>query len=208
MNATTGNWDGPGLDSWQPWHPAEVAAVLAGVTAPWYVVGGWAIELFLGRSHRAHGDIEIAVPRVCASELFDRLSAYRLHAIGGGESRRLAPGRLPAEDKHQVWVLDPGENCWRLDVMLEPGDADKWAFRRDAQIGAPRNQIVGKRDGVRYLRPEAVLLFKSRSPRAKDEQDFEACLPRLDAQARKWLVDALRRIGPDHDWIARLESEA
>jgi hypothetical protein len=202
------HWDGPGVDAWRPWQPAEVAALLAAAAVPWHVVGGWAIELFLGRPHRAHADIEIAVPRVRAAELFDRLSTYALHAIGGGESCRLAAGDLPAADKHQVWVLDPAADCWRLDVMLEPGDADTWVFRRDQRIRSPRNEIVGARDGVRYLRPEAVLLFKAKALRAKDAEDFEVCLPHLDRRARRWLRDALQRIDPDHEWIVRLGSAA
>jgi hypothetical protein len=202
------HWDGPGIDAWQPWQPAEVAALLDGVAAPWHVAGGWAIELFLGRAYRTHADIEIAVPRACAAELFARLSTYGFFAVGNGESRRLAPGRFPPDDKHQVWVLDPAEGCWRLDVMLEPGDADTWVFRRDARIRLPRDEIVGTRDGVRYLCPEAVLLFKSKVPRTKDVRDFEACLPHLDRRARRWLRDALQRTTPDHEWIGRLRDEA
>ncbi len=31
-----------------PWRPAEVAARLEGVSTPWYVVAGWALDLFRG----------------------------------------------------------------------------------------------------------------------------------------------------------------
>ena len=47
---------------WDPWRPADVTRRLAGVTVPWYVAGGWAIDLFLGRTTREHADLEIAVP--------------------------------------------------------------------------------------------------------------------------------------------------
>jgi hypothetical protein len=38
----------PDLGKWDAWRPDEVAKVLAGVEAPWYVAAGWAIDLFLG----------------------------------------------------------------------------------------------------------------------------------------------------------------
>ena len=40
------------LDDWAPWTPKEVAERLKDVTVPWYVAGGWAIDLFLGRQTR------------------------------------------------------------------------------------------------------------------------------------------------------------
>jgi hypothetical protein len=41
----------PDLDAWRAWEPAEAHAVLAGVglvDSPWYVAGGWAVDLYLG----------------------------------------------------------------------------------------------------------------------------------------------------------------
>jgi hypothetical protein len=51
----------PDLDAWDAWRPEEVAARLAGVPPPWYVAGGWALDLFLGYQRRPHEDIEIGV---------------------------------------------------------------------------------------------------------------------------------------------------
>jgi hypothetical protein len=48
---------------WTPWTPEEVSSRLSGSTARWYVVAGWAIDLFRGRQSRPHEDIEIGVPR-------------------------------------------------------------------------------------------------------------------------------------------------
>jgi len=142
------HWDGPGLDAWHPWLPAEAATVLAGVEVPWCVVGGWSIELALGRPHRMHSDLEIAVPRVCFEAVRDHLCDYRLHVVGDGEVRALARDGVPPEDRHQNWVLDPSESAWRMDVMLEPGDGTTWVFRRDERIRAPRARMVAVRDGI------------------------------------------------------------
>jgi len=134
----------------------------------------------------------------------NHLSAFQLHSVGDGEVRRLPPEEMPPADKHQNWVLDPAANVWRVDIMMEPGDAQTWMFRRDPSIHAPRSRMIGTRDGVRYLKPEGALLYKAKAARPKDVADFSACLPHLGDAARFWLGDALARVHPNHPWIAAL----
>jgi len=124
------HWDGPPLEAWKPWTPAEAARVLAGCAADWCVVGGWAIDLSLGRQTRAHEDLEIAIARADLPLVRAHLEAagLRLHAVGDGEVRALAPGAVTPPEKHQNWALDPIANEWRIDVMLEPGDESNWVF--------------------------------------------------------------------------------
>ena len=114
-------------------------------------------------------------------------------------------GESPPDDKHQNWVLDVDANVWRMDVMLEPGDARVWTFRRDPSISAPREFMVDRTaDSVPFLAPQGVLLYKAKAPRPKDEADFSACLPRLTPPTRTWLRDALQRVHPGHPWIEQL----
>lgn len=206
MSQPAKHWDGPGLDAWRPWSPQQAAAMLEGAQVPWCVVGGWAIDLFLGRETRTHGDIEVAVPRPFFVQVRAALEgAYALHAVGDGEIWRLKPGDPFPDGKHQCWVLEESAGRWRLDIMQEPGDADRWVCRRDESIGAPRNEIVHRSaDGIPYLAPEAVLLFKAKYVRPKDEADFDNCLPRLSKDARNWLADALPMVHPGHPWLENL----
>jgi hypothetical protein len=199
-------WDGPPLEAWDAWRPDEVARRLAGLRAPWCVVGGWAIDLFLGAETRHHEDLEIAIPRADFPEVRARLADFALHVVGDGEVRALEPGELPPAERHQNWVLDPRAKAWRMDVMLEPGDARTWICRRDESIRVPRDEIVARSaDGVPYLKPHAALLFKAKATRPKDEADLAAVLPRLDPTARAWLRAALERVHPEHTWIAALK---
>ena len=84
------HWDGPPLEAWDPWLPEEAAVRLAGIEAPWCVVGGWAIDLFLGEQTRAHGDLEISIPRSAFPEVRGCLSEFQLYVVGDGEVRALA----------------------------------------------------------------------------------------------------------------------
>jgi hypothetical protein len=199
------HWDGPPIEAWEPWSPEQVNAVLKDAGVPWAVVGGWAIDLFLGRETRHHEDIEIEIPRSAFDDVRLQLSGYRLHAVGDGEVRRLgAVSPLPV-DKHQCWVLDEAAGKWRLDVMCIPGDAQIWRYRRDERINAPREWMIGRSDsGIPFLVPEAVLLFKAKYGREKDEADFAAALPEMTDQARDWLRNALSRVHPEHAWLGRL----
>lgn len=58
------------------WRPEQVAGRLAGVSAPWCIAAGWALDLFRGRQSRPHSDLEIAVPSDGFMEIRDRFPEY------------------------------------------------------------------------------------------------------------------------------------
>lgn len=198
------HWDGPPLSAWAPWSPQQAAKELEGLDVPWCVVGGFAIDLFLGESTRAHEDLEISIPRSAFPALRQRLSNFKLHMVGNGQVRALPSDALLDDGTHQNWVLDEAANAWRMDVMLGPGDSETWIFRRDERVRAPRRRIVSARDGVPFLNPEGVLLYKAKARRPKDEQDFAAVHTHMDVNARTWLREALRLVHPGHAWIDAL----
>jgi hypothetical protein len=198
------HWDGPPLSAWAPWSPQQAARELAGLDVPWCVIGGWAIDLFLGESTRAHEDLEIAIPRAAFSVLRQHLVKFKFHVVGGGAVRALPFDALPGMTTHQNWVLDETANAWRMDVMLEPGNGETWIFRRDERIRAPRSRMLSARDGIPFLNPEGVLLYKAKTMRPKDEQDFAAVSAHLEPDAKAWLRDALLLVHPGHAWIDAL----
>ncbi|GGM56193.1 nucleotidyltransferase domain-containing protein [Dactylosporangium sucinum] len=189
---------------WEPWPPGEVARRLAGVRSPWYVAGGWALDLWLGAETRPHEDIEIGIPAGGFPEFRAALREYEFRVAGDGQ---LWPVDGPAfEAHHQTWVSDPATGRFHLDIFREPHDGDVWICRRDASIRRPYREIVRHTAaGVPYLVPELVLLFKAKATRPKDEQDFTAALPHLDPGRRAWLYAALTQVHPDHAWLTRIE---
>jgi hypothetical protein len=199
------HWEGPGLDAWRPWTPEEAALRLRRFDRPWCVAGGWAIDLFLGEQTRPHGDLEIAIIRSDFPLVRAALADFTLFSVGDGEVRSLPRGADPPPEKHQNWVLDEAAQAWRMDVFLEPGDETTWICRRDPRIAEPRARIVRiSASGIPYLVPEAVLLFKAKGQRPKDQADLAACLPRMDNDARAWLASALELVHPGHAWLAEL----
>jgi len=119
---------GPDVDAWQPWRPAEVAAVLAGTPVPWAVAGGWAVDLHLGRATRAHEDLEIAIPRADYPFLRPALAAFELYQVGDGRIRRWPTVRYP-----------PSGRCGRPSRRFRPGG---WTPSSSRATGRPGSVIA------------------------------------------------------------------
>ncbi len=196
--------DPPPADAWAPWPVAEVSTRLRGAREPWCVAGGVALDLWLGRDTRPHGDLEIVLPRASFAGLRYRFAGLPLFCVHDGVLQPLRDNLVPPDQVHQVWVLDPQIQRWRVDLMLEPGTAATWVFRRDERVHGARSELTGRRNGVPYLAPQCVLLFKAKACRPKDEQDLTSCLPHLDAEQRRWLREALELAHPGHPWLDRI----
>jgi hypothetical protein len=188
---------------WDGWTPEEVARRLNSVDARWYVVAGWAIDLFRGAQTRDHDDIEIGVPRADFAKVRAELADYEFDVVGSG---RRWPLESSAFDNHfQTWVRQPKTDIYRLDVFRDPHDGDDWLCRRDERIRMPYVDLIRySAEGIPYMSPEVALLFKAKGLREKDQIDFDGTLPLLDAQQRSWLKGNLEILHPSHDWIEQL----
>jgi hypothetical protein len=196
----------PDVAAWEAWRPEEIARRLAGVQAPWYIAGGWAIDLFLGKQHREHEDLEIAAPHARFGDIVAALPDLDFFVVGDGLAWPMNEAGEMFDAHHQTWARDRSNERWRLDLFREPADGDIWISRRDERIRLPYSQLIERTaGGIPYGRPEVILLFKAKASRPKDEDDFATVLPRLDTRARTWLREALSLIQPDHPWITTLQ---
>lgn len=195
----------PDLDAWAPWSPSEIANKLSGIESPWCVVGGWAVDLWLGRVTRPHEDLEISVLWPDIVGFRHCLAGYAFFGAANGQLY-FVPDDLPLPQTFlQFWCLDRREMAWRVDLMIEPGTAEIWKFKRKCSIWAPRSEVVVRTgSGIPYLHPKAVLLFKAKHMREKDVLDFENVVPQLGAEDRRWLKSSLELVHPGHDWIQEL----
>lgn len=199
----------PDVSQWHAWTPDQAAQVLAGVGVPWYVAGGWAIDLFLGGQRREHDDLEIAVPNSRFDEVAEVLSEYEVSVLTGPrEAMPLGLAGAELATTHQTWVRDPAADAWRLDVFREPSDGGTWICRRDARIRMSYDRVIERTDdGIPFGRPEIILLYKAKhAHQAKDRDDFVAALPLLEPDRRRWLLGALTLVHPGHAWLGDLEA--
>lgn len=102
----------------EPFQPVlEVASLLRNFKRPWFIAGGWAIDLFFGRVTRNHDDVDVAIFRGDQREL----QAY----LSGWDPRGL-PSR-PSLDPSSVRTLSPiPPPPW---LLWTPANPRAWAAR-------------------------------------------------------------------------------
>lgn len=189
----------PDLGPWSPFGLDALIQRFSSAQFHWWISGGHALELHLGRSWREHDDIDVRIVPDEVHLLRDLLSDWDLHIAASG---RLTPwhGEPLDAERHQnnIWCrLTPAEP-WALDVLISDGSATGWIYRRDPSVRVPWEQaIVHTTSGVPYLAPELQLLFKSQSPRAKDDLDAREVALDLEDERRARLS---RFLSAEHPW--------
>jgi hypothetical protein len=204
--------DAAHLGVWQPLQPQEAAALFAPLRAPWWIAGGWALDLFLGVQTREHGDLDVQILRRDQRAVREALSGWDMQGAlpaprpEGWPFREWRRGEELDPAIHDVWCRRDPTAPWSLQLMVAESDGDDWLFRRDPRIRR-RLDSIGRwsDDAIPYLAPEIQLLYKAKAPRAKDEEDFAMVAPRLDRDARRWLCEALATAYPAHPWRAALD---
>ena len=154
-------WYGP----WRPLTPTGVADALAGVTATWWIVGGWAIDAFANR-RRDHHDIDVAFRRDDLPAIHGRLSpTLCIWSAASGSLRPLIAAEDLQPDCRQLWVRRDGASPWLMDLGLTPGDEATWMSPRDDSLRVPlEDALFTAVDGVRYLRPRDRAQLQGASP--------------------------------------------
>jgi hypothetical protein len=185
--------------------PVRMATHFAAHSFPWFVAGGWAVDLFLDRRTRPHEDLEVAVFRKDQRSLREVFASWTwTKAVPGSRMRSAWSDQewleLPV---HELYAHGAGEE--QVEVLLQESDDHRWRFRRELSVSMPLSEVGVRSRGIPILRPEIVLLYKAKAPREKDEQDFVALLPALDAAQATWLIEALERCHPGHPWRQRLD---
>lgn len=192
-------------EQWEPLSVAEVVALFEDAPCFWALAGGYAVELFLGRSVREHGDIDVIVfrdeQRAAQTWLQD---AQLFVADPPGTLRPWLPGEWLPTGRHDIWGYGRGARAWQFQLMLVEVAGDEWVYRRNPAIRGPRHSLRTCYGGVPCIPIEVQLLYKAKGYREKDRLDFDAALPLLSPSAQTWLQNALAVAHPEHPWIARL----
>lgn len=184
----------------------KVGSLLRDLPCPWFVCGGWALDLFLGRVTRAHKDVDVAVARddqlVVREYLLGR--GWTLEKAVDGELIPWPDGERLELPAHAVWCRNGGHDPDFFEVLLNEIDGGGFRFRRDQSVTLARGRMSFRaRSGLPVLAPEIVLLYKSNCPEEHDA-DFRSTAPSLPEESRGWLKDALERLPARHPWAESL----
>jgi len=190
-------------DAFGPVH--DIVTLLSDFRRPWFIAGGWAIDLFLRRVTRDHDDVDVAIFRRDQRDIRAYLKGWSFDKVVEGRREPWREGEWMNLPVHEVHGRRAEGASREIELLLDEAADEEWVFRRDARITRPLSKAgLRTHDGVPYLAPEIVLLFKAKNPKDKDLADFERTRPRLGFRRVLWLRSALETCHPGHPWIARL----
>jgi len=182
----------------------RAVGAMRGFDSPWFVAGGWALDLFRGSVSRPHADVEIALFREDQQALRRHLAGWEFEKVEGGRRSRWPVDEWLALPIHEVHgSASPGS--WQVEFLLNEREGDQWVYRRNGAVRCPAREVgLRSADGIPFLRPAIVLLYKAKARRPIDEQDFQMVRSALGAGERAWFRGALEVCHPDHDWLGML----
>ena len=217
-----------------PEEVARIGELMSTYRSAWALAGGWAVDAWLGRLTRDHGDVDIAVFESDRQALFELLAGWQLIAheeTKENEGADLWDGRPLVVPAHiharspeasgplperfdpfgmRIVSVDDG---FGLDIQLAERSGGDWVLNSEPRIAMPLAECIRQSPwGLPMVAPEVTLFFKAtlyvgtkNHLRPTDEADFTALLPLLTEEERAWLREAVLRVyDGEHPWVGRL----
>lgn len=195
--------------NWEPFSVQEIADIFSVFNIPWWIAGGCALGLFLGKQTREHLDIDVLILRKDQFYLQEKLQNWILFKTQSPGLDFWKKDEFLESPVNSIWVKDKTDSPFQFEIMLMDTERDEWIYRRNKRI---RGKIIDlglfTDDGIPYLKPEIQLLYKGgRDFREKDMQDFLKVKSYLDHEQKNWLINALKLQFPEgHCWIGAVNS--
>lgn len=222
--------------SYVPHSVAAAAESMAGYPSTWALCGGWAVDAWLGRKTREHGDIDITVFHDDQRILFDHLNDWNMvahDAVDPGPTEDLWDGRELVLPVHlharqpgaenlaalRAWTLPPYEHesdGLDFEFVLNARDGDDLILNDDPALRAPLSRYIDQSPwGLPTVTQPLLLFWKATAyffnPRfakrnAMDEADFRVLLPQVVGERRRWVREAIATLYPDHPLLPLVSS--
>lgn len=185
--------------------PLQIADVMRDFKPDWFIAGGWAIDLFLGKETRAHSDIEIAVYRQDQAALHDYFKSWNLQKTINGKLVVWHQEEWLTLPTHEIHCFKETAKPPEIEILLNESNETEWIYRRNQEIRRSLAKIgLHSSEGIKFLCPEIVLLYKSKNPQTKDERDFQTVVAHLDPERKQWVKNAITITDSQHHWLQSL----
>ena len=197
------------------------------------VCGGHAIDLFLGNKTRPHKDLDVAV----FWEDRDRIIRFMLHTgwwvfepCGGRRLHRIRSVADQRRARDNLWCVAPENGHYKfrwcgkgrytarqdgaeqgcldfVEFLFNRREEGDFLYDKNPVVRMKLGRAIQRKDGIPYLAPELVLLYKSSSPDNPCYQlDFQNAAPQLGCEALEWLGRALHNMHYGaHAWEAEVK---
>jgi len=161
---------------------------------PWFVAGGWAIDLFLNRETREHEDIEIGIYRKNQMQLYRYFPKQKKYYV----DNRSSLGKHERHEWNKEYLRSPIYEAYveydglEIEALLNEKDEDEWVYRLNEKIRLGEEKaILYDERGIPYLCPEIVSLYKATHMRDKDMLDISNASEKMSESQKKWLIDSI-----------------
>jgi GrpB-like predicted nucleotidyltransferase (UPF0157 family) len=119
--------------AWRSTQPEEARFWFQQVDAPWWIAGGWSLDLFVGHQTRPRGDLDIGILRRDAVGIPANLPSWEL---------------LPRPEVNSLWGRPIGSELWVTELLLDEADGDQWLYPSSASdLEADRHCHAAYRSG-------------------------------------------------------------
>lgn len=214
----------------------EVNEFLSRGNFEYAICGGYAVDLFLNRNVRRHSDIDVSAYWRDRDQIivFMQSWGFRVYEMcGGGIAHHITDLHDQIKAKRNIFCfkdecdlvkLSPTEakGMYRIEFdhrgqtkldfiefLFNNRTEDSFLYARNENIYFPLNQAILNRDGIPYLAPEPVLLYKSTdTQREENQRDFDATMDHMSDEQKDRLFAALKTIYPSgHKWLELIKEK-
>ena len=209
----------------------SASQVMNNMNAKWCFAGGWAIDLFLGKESRGHKDLDIVVFKNEIHEVISymKTKGWRIETPTRQGFLPVTEENVSELEIDNMWCMneaypldylkvdeqgscnfyqyerDVQEVFDFLEVLLNSTEGGYFIYQQNPSIRLEMSRAIFENNGLPYLAPEIVLLYKSKYLSEDNQADFDLVSAKLDSEQIKWLKEALTtEYGSDHPWVQAL----
>ena len=196
--------------------------------------GGFGIELFLNRSIRKHSDIDVSAYWQDRDNiiLFMQSLGWNVYEMcGGGIAHHISDVNNQIRAKRNIFCFKDGCNLIKLspqgeadmfyldfdhsgqikldfiEFLFNNRSNEAFLYARNENITQPISIAILIQNGIPYLAPELILLYKSTDTEREGYQlDYDSAMAQMSAEQKEWLYTTLSVMNPSgHKWLKENE---
>ncbi len=215
----------------------DLSVFLSGSGFSWFICGGDAIDLFVGKLTRKHKDLDVGLFWDQRKEIIEFMLArnWRVFEPDKGRLYEVSNSSSDKKIEDNLWCIKPDNpsyilkeiknNQYRVvDKSVHQEDLDfieylfnskkngYFLYKRNHDIKREMKKAIIEKEGIEFLAPEIVLLYKSifvknnynftKEVINNYKHDFNVAYPVMDAEQKSWLKSALHKEYPNgHLWL-------
>jgi len=182
----------------------QLALIMQAFTKPWFVAGGWAIDLAIGNVTREHKDIDLCIFREDAADLLSYFQTWQIQVAVPGDYylKKVVNLNDLRPPRYRLHLFNGNEF---LEIFLTEKVNHDVIFIKNKKVKLNLNDFSRGVLPLPFLNPAWELLFKSLDPREEDEHDFIVYKQLVaDYSSKKWLLESMIMVNGNQKWITEL----